>query len=443
MTLIRIALALLFIMMASIGASAGEEPVRARLALIYTGMLSGELEPCGCTAEGDFGGIRRLATELDRLRAQNAGRSVLVSTGGLFGTVSPTHEISNRFILEATAMLGYDAIGVQWSDLVYGESFLRAPALPWTATNWIAADAMPFASEQRFERGGLRIAYLHWLRSDASPYRFGAGADARVHDQPGRLRERLRALRAEHDLIILGVDGHPDNLSRLPLGLVDVLIMPAGTEQTAEPGRIGGAIVLMPGNRGQQLGRVQLQPDTQGRWQIADSEVIALAESVPDAPRMADWYARYERALREDYDARAAQPSVPGDYLGSRACETCHAQAYRHWQGTVHSRAHDALVSVGKQYDPYCVSCHVIGFGQRGGFTSLEHEPDLRHVGCESCHGPGRAHVRSFAVHKTRPVDEATCLACHTRRNSPAFDFRSYLPRILHGQGAAHSGPAR
>ena len=36
--------------------------------LIYSGNLDGELEPCGCTAEGNLGGVRRRATMIQRLR---------------------------------------------------------------------------------------------------------------------------------------------------------------------------------------------------------------------------------------------------------------------------------------------------------------------------------------------------------------------------------------
>ncbi len=38
------------------------------MTLIYSGNLDGELEPCGCTAEGDLGGIKRRVTMIDRLR---------------------------------------------------------------------------------------------------------------------------------------------------------------------------------------------------------------------------------------------------------------------------------------------------------------------------------------------------------------------------------------
>jgi hypothetical protein len=39
--------------------------------------------------------------------------------------------------------------------------------------------------------------------------------------------------------------------------------------------------------------------------------------------------------------------------------------------------------------DPFCLSCHVTGYGKTGGFENLEETPGLTGVQCEMCHGPG------------------------------------------------------
>ena len=39
--------------------------------LVYSGNLDSELEPCGCSEEGDLGGLRRHATVLAQLREQH------------------------------------------------------------------------------------------------------------------------------------------------------------------------------------------------------------------------------------------------------------------------------------------------------------------------------------------------------------------------------------
>ena len=62
----------------------GMGPVSAseNVTIVYSGNLRGELEPCGCTSEGDLGGIRRHASAVDRLRKERPNL-FLVSSGGL------------------------------------------------------------------------------------------------------------------------------------------------------------------------------------------------------------------------------------------------------------------------------------------------------------------------------------------------------------------------
>jgi hypothetical protein len=90
----------------------------------------------------------------------------------------------------------------------------------------------------------------------------------------------------------------------------------------------------------------------------------------------------------------------PGEvtYVGSAACERCHATAYAKWKDTPHSHAYKTLVEVAKapsnrQFDGECIVCHTVGFGYRGGYRSTIATPKLKDVGCESCHGPGSLHV--------------------------------------------------
>ena len=51
-----------------------------------------------------------------------------------------------------------------------------------------------------------------------------------------------------------------------------------------------------------------------------------------------------------------------------------------------------------RNYDPECISCHVIGWNPTGffpyvsGYKSLKKTPHLINTGCEDCHGPGEKH---------------------------------------------------
>jgi hypothetical protein len=123
----------------------------------------------------------------------------------------------------------------------------------------------------------------------------------------------------------------------------------------------------------------------------------------------------YTRELKRDHylektgrgqhmlQAMAPIPGLKGDnfptYLGSDACKRCHEEAYEVWAKSGHSHAYQTLVDARRpslrQYDPECIVCHTTGFGYQGGFISAEKTPQLKNVGCESCHGPGSVHAKN------------------------------------------------
>ena len=108
----------------------------------------------------------------------------------------------------------------------------------------------------------------------------------------------------------------------------------------------------------------------------------------------------------------------------------------------MHAHAWKTLVQGGKQADYKCVGCHVTGFGQVGG-SSLGFTKKLESVQCETCHGPGSAHVAGegneepLAIKRDTP--ETVCLGCHTEQHSDTFKYEPYLRDIV---GPGH-GPAR
>ena len=123
-----------------------------------------------------------------------------------------------------------------------------------------------------------------------------------------------------------------------------------------------------------------------------------------------------------------------GDYIAARSCMGCHPGEHRDWMGTPHSRAYATLVKDQRHFDLDCWSCHVTGAGTKGGPTGPGDVGPLKNVQCESCHGPGRAHVASQKKEDiVRTPTEATCLTCHTEEQTEGrFVFSDYLPKIDH-----------
>ena len=87
-------------------------------------------------------------------------------------------------------------------------------------------------------------------------------------------------------------------------------------------------------------------------------------------------------------------------FVGSESCARCHVAEAAKWKETAHSHAFEALEKIAKrpalrQFDGECVVCHTVGLGFKTGYRDEIKTPNLKHVGCESCHGPGGGHVNN------------------------------------------------
>jgi peroxiredoxin len=125
------------------------------------------------------------------------------------------------------------------------------------------------------------------------------------------------------------------------------------------------------------------------------------------------------------------------DYVGSDACQSCHAAEFATWASSPHGHALASLEKKGHADDPACLECHTTAFDKPGGFVPSQPasaQADLARVGCESCHGPGGDHVGENAkrvgtiVSLGDKCDSCVilkiCGSCHDDDNDAGFQFR-------------------
>lgn len=407
-----------------------------RYTLVYSGNVDGELEPCGCTPEGDLGGLRRTATMLDHLRAEQRDLFTL-STGGFLSGFAANGRLTNEFILKGAAVMNYDAVAVQWSDLSFGLSLPTRYPLPWVASNWRGAD---FAKSRLITRGGKKLAFFTWMDPKAAPEQAMQGSRAQVEKDAGTLASALTEARKEKALTVVATTlSLQEAEQELPLDDIDVLLIRAKYEVYGEPQLRGATLILQPGSRGMRLGRIDLERNTEGKISAWHHEVIDLPSSIPDSPRLEAWYGHYTAKIKEAYAQmvamRKAQEKGQTPFAGESVCRSCHSAAYEQWNKSRHARAFPSLEDVNKSFDPSCIQCHSVGFKQAGGFIDLELTPQLSNVQCESCHGAAREHALSAGAKRTRNAGMAAqqmCAQCHTEPHSPSFKFDKYWPRIAH-----------
>ncbi len=410
------------------------------LLLIYSGNLDGELEPCGCTEEGNLGGVKRRVSVFDKLRAENP-QMVAISGGGLISAEGSTDQIKAKHILKGFTELNYDAIGMQWKDLSYGVEFLTRDNLPWVVSNW---DHEGVLKEKIISRSqgdqSLRLKVFAWLDPNYSPMRQMHGDHAVVNDNAEQIKAGIAKADAEGFITVL--------LTSLPLEavkdsfdlkMVDIVFVQAAYEVFGEPRQEGKTLILQPGSRGMRIARLDLNINAKGDIEKWKHEVIALPSSVADAPRMEAWYTAYNDEVKQDYlkrvEIRKQLESGASEYAGEEKCKTCHAAEHKKWFDSQHAIAYEELEGVNKAFDPACIVCHTVGFGKPGGFVDMSLTPHLLNVQCENCHGAAKAHAESKGVKPVTNHDwpkEKICGQCHVQKHSPSFSIEKYWPKIAH-----------
>lgn len=407
------------------------------LRVVYTGNLEGELEPCGCSAGVDMGGILRRATMVERLRRERTDL-ILISAGGLLGREGPRDRLKNEFILKGIAALRYDAIALQDRDLAFGADFIRVPGLPWVASNSTAGYG--FNTQRVIARGAVRLAFFAWLDpSYASAHeskRPAQSADSMLRG----VRQAIKQAKRKNYLTALSTSlPLAEAQSLFHLANIDILLIRAAHEVYGEPQRVGHTLVLQPGSRGMRLASLDIKLDSKRRIANWRHSVIDLSPNIPNFPGLLSWYEEYNARVKDAYLANAklkrAQDSGSSSYAGAQTCQACHQATFSSWSRTRHATAFTRLERVNKQYDPDCVACHTVGFADSGGFVDAQSTPKLMNVQCESCHGPSRKHVEangSLPVAYSGWTKTRVCAQCHTQAHSPSFRIDEYWHQVAH-----------
>jgi len=122
-------------------------------------------------------------------------------------------------------------------------------------------------------------------------------------------------------------------------------------------------------------------------------------------------------------------------YLGTDRCIRCHRDQGNKWRKSKHARAYDTLVAKKSEGEPKCLKCHVATIKETVEPYLLYLPASLRNVGCEACHGPGRAHASAPANKKTENRNPSrACAGCHTTEHDDDFRLGRDLAIIKCGK---------
>lgn len=385
--------------------------------LIIAAPAQGHLSPCGC-AKPMLGGILRRASALRFERS--GGPAILIEPGPFVADNGRQSEIKAETIAEAAAG-GQAILGITSREAALG------PAL--------------VASMARLSGGALVCSHLRpgnglgvepwkaagsWLFGSFDP---NVAAFSEISDEPLGEGEALTALLAEARrqskkpaLMLMAGEREARAFARRWPALRLIIFLDESSPG-AEPIREGETQLASAGSQGRRL--LALMPDGQRR-------PIELGPQFADDEDAAGLYRRYLARVSDEKLLEAMPRRGSPDFAGSEACFSCHAEAAEAWHASAHSQALATLEQTGNDRDPDCVSCHVVGLDTIPGFQDRKTTPHLSDVGCESCHGPGAAHVEAPHKAPMARIGSASCAPCHNAAHSPQFEFDAYWERIKH-----------
>jgi len=430
-----------------------DDAPRVRFAI--TGSMGGKLEPCGC-ASAQLGGLPRRLFHLRqdqrydlRIEGGNMVKAPTPLDGlKLFTALQALHAVENPYSKYHVQAVGPRDIALPNDDFAIFTGALDVPLVSADLVRTLPEiEGMPWTAKpfRDFEVKGIPVritALTLTLPEGTEGWELAAPQDAWTKAMAGATPETLRVLMvhggSETTRSFATLDPKPDLL----IGVNDEHVEPPLDAEVVD-----GVPVVFPGSEGRCVLEVTLCRLEDGPR--LGYHVVELAGSRTDKTAMQDETARSlilqhrmdaaEQGMREAMAER--EPTANGNtYTGTASCTPCHQDDHQVWAGSKHAQAWKTLVDADNserypwpttQY-PDCIGCHTVGYGEVSGFVNPEATPELQSVGCESCHGPGSAHVADPEV-KMGPVGSLRCIKCHDHDQSPDFDYNQRWLMIRHG----------
>lgn len=371
--------------------------------VVIMGDTKGYLSPCGCT-EPMTGGIGRRAQALAGLDAQ---KTLVLDMGRLSGGISRQDQIKAETLAEAMGYFRVDAALLTGEDLQNGPGFAANLASLGKFT-WVGKLQVPegVAVEAGKSKGPFQVA--------------GDDPTASGDIEPGA------------NIVI--TSGGVDRARRLAQDHPSLrLVAYRSSSLTTSPTKVGQTLLVSCGEKGKGLVKAEWSG---GKFTTVTGFELGprfdTSTPSPAAQEVAGVFRRYLRRVEGEKLVEAMPREQTADFAGSKACAPCHAAADAAWRKSGHAHALRTLETKGQGRDPECLPCHVVGLGSTVGFRDRSTTPKLADVGCESCHGPLRAHSEKPAANKAPQIGAPSCASCHNLEHSPGFSFERAWPKIAH-----------
>lgn len=407
-------------------------------AVIVSCDTAGWIVPCGCSSK-QAGGLLRRATYVDGVRKTTD--VLLADAGGAPGGNTPYDRLKFDAVLRGEVQMQIAAHNIGAAEAELGAKSLREFSeklkAPLITSNVKDAEGQEFLPTHRIAKlGDQRIAIVGVLSKKF------ACEGLQIENPRDSLMRLIQSLKGQFDQLLVLAYLPEDELEQLVSQVPEAdMIVGGPTRQSISPRRAGPAIWGATTNKGKFL--VHLHRSTgkepwDGKIVELNDEIVDDATQTKNLKRFRDELARIDFTSDQTGFTPVLSTDLPANFqvAGTEACQKCHPNDCQQWSQTRHGHAWQTLVDKQSQMDPYCQHCHTTGYGQPGGFRSVALGQLRQNVGCESCHGPGQAHVLRPATHTIYDARDR-CLQCHDHENSPKFNYDEFWAAITHGLPAS------
>lgn len=384
-----------------------------------------------------------------------------LDAGDFFGDPTPIGDMQNKMLIKGMSFIGYTAANVGPRELAGGvDKFLKfagAASFPFVSANLVTdPGGKPLVDpyiihEVEIRAPGedkarpLRIGIIGFTAHKRNFLKATPDDKNLITIPPAEALERwLPKLRRKADLLVALVAMRYEGALALAQAAEEmgtpldyVLGGMADFVSLDEASMLGSTKIVYSGNMGKRLGEVRVFLDEERKPARSVFDAIWLTKLYPGNPDleamvgatlddMNDWHQAHQV-----FGSPLTPVVIGSSFTGAGRCKACHEEAFAVWEDTPHATALDTLVRERQMYNPECLPCHTTGYRKAGGYVGMSNTPHLAHVQCESCHSASGTHPESRMAGFGKSGIQA-CLQCHTRENSPEFNFSTYWEGIRH-----------
>jgi hypothetical protein len=360
--------------------------------------------------------------------------------------------------------MGYDAVAVGPLDLAAGTDFLKQQGnsrFPWISANLLNADDSPVFLPFIIKKTGKSTTGIIGL-TGAAPL----PANLHTGDWHIILPALLQRISKKCDYIILLSNLPKNDNFEIAQRYPDLHIIISADPQFSNLNPIinNSTLITQTVQQGKYLGRLDVVWGNNGKWEsVSDkqrennvddkfpstfsSSFIALGSTLPESVAIQKIVSGIKQRINRlntpskqihtIQDGTTAQKTTKPEtvFTGFEQCLPCHRLQGDFWKSTQHAGSYTTLVKAGQANNLECLPCHVThekNLSQKDPADILLSLPSsMQAVGCEVCHGAGRAHVNNpDNIKPIRKPAKHICLNCHTRERDAGFNYEEKIKLI-------------